>query len=172
MEIILIGLAINLLIGAIIGASKGRTGAGLLWAFFLGPIGWLIMFLSDDKREKCPKCGSVVNEHALVCKNCGNRLIVTMSEYQDKIKSLDPMANWKDPIHQEIKELDDPPSPPPPNKVKSDQSDKIFLLVNDKKAGPFSRDQVQDQLNAGMIVGDAMFWHKGMDEWQSISEFQ
>lgn len=166
-------LPISLLIGAIIGASRGRIVAGMLWAF-LGPIGWLIMFLSEDKREKCPKCGSVVNDNAFICKSCGNRLVVTFDEY--KKRSLDPMANWKDVTHQENEESDDTPSPPPPKQMvrngQCDQSDKIYLLVNDKKIGPFSRGQVQDQLNAGMIIGDTMFWHKGMTEWRSISEFQ
>jgi len=101
-------MALSMLIGAIIGAFKGNIGAGLGWGI-LGPIGWLITFLSDDKREKCPKCGSAVNENAFVCKSCGNRLVLTHSDY--KKRSLDPMANWKDTTHQEVEESDDTPSP-------------------------------------------------------------
>jgi len=128
--IILGGLAVELIIGAIIGASKGRAVGGMVWTLlfgaigcvfldvfglFLGPIGWLIVFLSNDNRDKCPKCGSVVNEGAIVCKNCGSRLVITHSDYKKKIASLDPMANWKDTTaRQEVEESDDTPSPSQP----------------------------------------------------------
>jgi hypothetical protein len=60
------------LVGAVIGKSKGRLDSGVFWSFLLGPIGWLIVALMSDLRQKCPECGGVVVAGARKCKNCGS----------------------------------------------------------------------------------------------------
>lgn len=61
-----------ILIGALIGKYKGRTESGACWAALLGPIGWLIVALQEDLRQKCPECGGAVVPGARKCKNCGS----------------------------------------------------------------------------------------------------
>lgn len=39
-------------IGMLIGAKKGRALAGLVFSMLLGPIGWLLIFLGPDVRER------------------------------------------------------------------------------------------------------------------------
>lgn len=53
---LLVVLIISVLIGAAIGESRGRMGAGALFAFLLGPIGWLIILLGPNyKKEAAEK---------------------------------------------------------------------------------------------------------------------
>ena len=61
-------------IGAAIGQKKGRTGAGFLWGFLLGPIGWLVIGLGPSLLPKCPECGGEIVQGAKKCKNCGSDL--------------------------------------------------------------------------------------------------
>jgi hypothetical protein len=44
-------------IGYLIGAKKDRPLAGLAWAFMLGPLGWLLIWLLPAPRQlACPHC--------------------------------------------------------------------------------------------------------------------
>jgi len=72
MEILIVGLIISSLIGALIGKYKGRTGEGALAGFLLGPIGWLIAALFEDRRQRCSECGGVIVEGARKCMHCGS----------------------------------------------------------------------------------------------------
>lgn len=45
-------LLITGLIGAAIGQSRGRAGAGFLWGILLGPIGWLIVILGPNPKKE------------------------------------------------------------------------------------------------------------------------
>ena len=45
----------------------------------------------------------------------------------------------------------------------------IFILKNGEKAGPFSPDEINDQLQSGEIAEDAVAWMKGMGGWETLS---
>lgn len=62
------------LIGALIGQRKGRVGAGLLFGWLLGPLGWLVVALGPNLKRKCPYCRGVIAEGAVKCKHCGSGL--------------------------------------------------------------------------------------------------
>jgi hypothetical protein len=51
MELLMV-LAVSVLIGAAIGESRGRMGAGAIFALLLGPIGWLIVFLGPNHKKE------------------------------------------------------------------------------------------------------------------------
>lgn len=61
------------LIGAAIGGAGGRNSAGLgcILGALLGPIGWLVSYMMDGDRKKCPFCRSLIDKHARVCARCG-----------------------------------------------------------------------------------------------------
>jgi hypothetical protein len=72
-------------IGYFIAKSKNRDPqTGCLWGVFLGPIGWLVVALSEDRApsksddgrqlKKCPWCAEMVLAEAVVCKHCGKNL--------------------------------------------------------------------------------------------------
>ena len=46
----------------------------------------------------------------------------------------------------------------------------IFVSQNGQQLGPFSWDQVQDQLNAGTLSATDHAWHEGLSEWIALSE--
>jgi ribosomal protein L40E len=62
------------LIGALIGAAKGRMVAGLVWGAALGPIGWLVIALSKSRLPECPECGLTNPTDAKACRHCGLNL--------------------------------------------------------------------------------------------------
>lgn len=43
------------LIGAAIGSTKGRSGAGFWFGLLLGPLGWLLVAVGPDLRKKVPE---------------------------------------------------------------------------------------------------------------------
>jgi hypothetical protein len=67
-------LLFQTLIGALIGRFKGRVDSGIFWSFFLGPIGWVIVALMKDLRQKCPDCGGSIAEKVRKCKHCGSMI--------------------------------------------------------------------------------------------------
>lgn len=58
------------LVGGLIGRSKGRVLAGVLWSLLLGPIGWIIVALSKGNLQQCPSCRSWVDPQAIACPKC------------------------------------------------------------------------------------------------------
>lgn len=46
-----------IVVGALIGRWRGRTGEGLVWAFVLGPIGWLVVLRRPRRRPPPPLPG-------------------------------------------------------------------------------------------------------------------
>ncbi len=89
----------NLIVGGAIGNLRGRTGEGLLLAFVLGPLGWLITLLLGDKRPKCLYCNEAIIEGAIVCKHCGKSQ--NPGEYLAKLRARrkeaveDPVDRWE-----------------------------------------------------------------------------
>lgn len=59
------------LIGALIGWTKGRALAGMIWGLVLGPIGWIVIALAKSKLAECPQCGRPNAERAKRCRYCG-----------------------------------------------------------------------------------------------------
>jgi hypothetical protein len=71
------------LVGALIGRCRGRIVDGLGWGIILGPIGWLIVALLSDKRQKCSLCGGVINPGASRCCHCGGEIASgTIQDYE------------------------------------------------------------------------------------------
>jgi len=76
------------LFGALIGVSAAQrrgfsTTAGVLGGLLLGPLAFLMYFVSgvtkDDQRRKCPFCAEQVKADAIVCKHCHRELPPTVS---------------------------------------------------------------------------------------------
>jgi hypothetical protein len=62
------------LVGAAIGNSKNRLGAGFLLGLLLGPIGWLLVAVGSNLTPKgptCRHCGGEMVEGKKVCLHCG-----------------------------------------------------------------------------------------------------
>lgn len=63
-------------LGMLILGAVTRGGPGMVWAFFLGPVGVLIAFFAHKPPNtmKCPSCAEWVKDEAKVCKHCGSEL--------------------------------------------------------------------------------------------------
>ena len=62
-------------IGALIGGTRNRAGAGFILGTFLGPLGWLLILLFEADGRKCSKCFGVVHPQATRCRHCGTELL-------------------------------------------------------------------------------------------------
>jgi len=63
-------MIVSAFVGGAIGAKKGEAGFGFLLGLFLGPIGWLLIFLSKGNRKTCPFCKGSVHPEATRCPHC------------------------------------------------------------------------------------------------------
>ena len=79
---IIIWVIIMSLIGAAIGARRGRGEAGFLFGLLLGPLGWVIILIGPDYRRKCPECGGILEGDYPKCKHCGATLKQSPTETQ------------------------------------------------------------------------------------------
>lgn len=52
MAILLIACSLIGIAGYFLGLTKGRPVAGFFFSFFLGPIGWLLILIGPDLRNK------------------------------------------------------------------------------------------------------------------------
>jgi hypothetical protein len=63
------------IVGYLIGGRRGRAYDGSILGFCLGPLGWIIVLVMEDKRSKCPHCASpILAESATVCARCARDL--------------------------------------------------------------------------------------------------
>ena len=71
--------AIKLAVAIAIGVWKGRLFGSIVWATFLGPIGWVIVALGPNMTVKkavdCPHCGGVLPVNQAECKHCANKVL-------------------------------------------------------------------------------------------------
>jgi ribosomal protein L40E len=82
-------------VGALIGATKGRWVAGLVWGAALGPIGWLVMALSKGNLPECPECGLTNPTDAKACRHCGvNLRVASMRTDRARFKRNDSGRGW------------------------------------------------------------------------------
>lgn len=51
-------------------------------------------------------------------------------------------------------------------------STQYFLGVNGEQTGPFSEDEVRDQIQAGTIPPDALVWYEGLSDWQAVNTIE
>jgi amino acid transporter len=58
-----------------IGAKKGLGFSAFMLGLFLGPLGILIVLLSQGNRKNCPYCKELVNKDATRCPHCQKEFI-------------------------------------------------------------------------------------------------
>lgn len=60
------------------------------------------------------------------------------------------------------------PTPPPiPDETRS-----YFLVIDDKRAGPYDTHELEDQLVNGTLVKSTLVWREGMRKWRKASELE
>src|SRR3954470_8614151 len=82
------------LIGGLIGWSKGRFVAGLVWGAALGPIGWLVIIFSRAGQRECPECGRRNLPDAKVCRFCGIDFRKAGQSPRARLKAQDRSRRW------------------------------------------------------------------------------
>jgi len=58
------------LVGYWLGGFRGQPWAGACWGLVLGPLGWLISLVLEDRRPRCAACYGLRDPRALVCPHC------------------------------------------------------------------------------------------------------
>lgn len=64
-------IIVGAIVGALIGEKKQAMAQGLFLGLILGPIGWLVMALSNGNLLVCNECKGAVPNGARRCKHCG-----------------------------------------------------------------------------------------------------
>lgn len=84
------------LIGYLIGNGKGEGGKGAILSLLLGPIGWLIVAISDGDRKSCPHCKSKISKDATTCPQCHKAPTADAGPYRSPaLADLAPAADVK-----------------------------------------------------------------------------
>lgn len=65
-----LGFLLSGAVGAAIGQSRGRGGAGFFFGLIAGPIGWAVIAAGPDLRPRCRFCHSPVAAKAERCPHC------------------------------------------------------------------------------------------------------
>lgn len=58
------------IICAVIGNRKGEGGLGFICGLIFGPLGILLMLVSQGNRKKCDYCRELIHRDAVVCAHC------------------------------------------------------------------------------------------------------
>lgn len=91
MEFILVW-GVFAVVGALIGNSKNRVGAGAFWGFLLGPIGWIIVLLGPNYSNKTDSSaaagGSGATAQLLDLKALLDKGVITQQEFDEKKQKL------------------------------------------------------------------------------------
>jgi len=62
--------AVSIIIGVIIGAKKGMGCLSLIGCLILGPIGVIIVTITDGYKASCIHCKKTISRKAVVCPYC------------------------------------------------------------------------------------------------------
>ena len=94
MEFILVWgvFAVFAVVGALIGNSKNRVGAGAFWGFLLGPIGWIIVLLGPDYSKNAGAVaesgGGGAAAQLIDLKTLLDKGVITQQEFDEKKQKL------------------------------------------------------------------------------------
>ena len=69
--VVLVGLALSFVVGLLIGLTRDNGPLGAVLGLLLGPIGWIIALLLDD-RPQCLQCGGRLVGRYPKCPHCGS----------------------------------------------------------------------------------------------------
>lgn len=61
-------------VGGLIGWYKGAFWKGVILGATLGPIGWVISLIAEDRRQECPSCSRGNASKSKNCLHCGVEL--------------------------------------------------------------------------------------------------
>ena len=86
------------LVGALLGAAKGRWLWGLLWGAALGPIGWIVVLLSRATQPLCPECAKPNPPGLKRCRHCGVDLSVAAARSsRSRLRGETRTSKWQSP---------------------------------------------------------------------------
>lgn len=111
------------LIGAYLGQRRGRTTAGFVWAFFLGPIGWLIVLLGPNPKKEAEDAAKRAQEQ---------RVEDLQRQHLDELRALRATLSGN----------------PPPQPIEESE---YYLRQNGKVRGPLAKGQLLELFAAGKI---------------------
>jgi hypothetical protein len=69
------------ILGLVISHNKGNLLDGLIFSFFLGPFGLILLAFYIKPDCVCPFCKGFIVKNAIKCKNCGSDL-----QFAEKLK--------------------------------------------------------------------------------------
>jgi membrane protease subunit (stomatin/prohibitin family) len=67
-----------------------------------------------------------------------------------------------------------PEQPVPQNTPQPPQIPRIeryYIAVDGKSVGPFTQEELKSKAQSGLIKADTLVWQPGMDNWQTVSEY-
>ncbi|MBA5760803.1 hypothetical protein H2O73_00475 [Vibrio sp. 404] len=63
-----------MLLTTLVGIYKKNTVAGILLGYVFGPVGFILLLCSQDRRHgRCPHCTAKVDYHAYYCPSCDQK---------------------------------------------------------------------------------------------------